>query len=285
MTSAGLGRTRQAAAGAPTASEHGVLGVREQDFEISRVPPAADLAALVERHWVVTWDLPPDRRSSVTLLPHPCVNLVFDSGLLAVAGVGRERYTYDLAGRGQVFGVKFRPGGFLPFLGSPVGSLTDRLVPLENLWGQPAAALAQTLGAARDTGELVHAAEAFLRGRWPDPDPNVDLVGQVIEALLYDRSITRVADAATRFGVSARSLQRLFRRYVGVSPKWVLQRYRLHDAAARLADGTSGSWADVAADLGYFDQSHFIRDFARAVGLTPVEYAADCARGQAPVSA
>src|SRR5262249_1624732 len=92
-------------------------------------------------------------------------------------------------------------------------------------------------------------------------------------------------DVTARFGLSPRSLQRLFQRYVGVSPKWVLQRYRLHEAAARLAEGTSGTWAEVAVELGYFDQSPFIRDFTRAVGMTPVAYAAACARCQQPVSA
>ena len=110
-------------------------------------------------------------------------------------------------------------------------------------------------------------------------------VGEIVHALLYDREITRVEEVCQRFGRSARTLQRMFQRYVGVSPKWVLRRYRLHEAAARLAEGTSGTWAEVAADLGYYDQSHFIRDFTRAIGMTPVAYAEACRRKQAPLSA
>ena len=87
-------------------------------------------------------------------------------------------------------------------------------------------------------------------------------------------------------GIPARTLQRLFERYVGVSPKWVLRRYRVHEAAARLADGGSTiTWAEVAAELGYFDQSHFIRDFTAAVGMTPAAYADACRTHRAPVSA
>ena len=97
-----------------TTSEFGILGVRDVDFGLERFPPAPDLAALVERHWLVTWALPEGREASVTLLPHPCVNLVLDGGRLAVAGVGRERFTYVYRGAGRVFGVKFRPGAFLP---------------------------------------------------------------------------------------------------------------------------------------------------------------------------
>lgn len=67
-------------------------------------------------------------------------------------------------------------------------------------------------------------------------------------------------------------LQRLFNEYVGVSPKWVINRYRLHEAVAILAQDQSIDWAQLAADLGYFDQAHFIRDFKSVTGRTPTEY-------------
>ncbi len=281
MTGNGLGRTRQAG----TTSEYGLLHGSGGAFQIDRLPPDPELAGLVERHWVVTWDLPPGERSSVTLLPHPCVNLVFEAGRVVVAGVGRARFTYPLSGSGRVFGVKFRPGGFAPFIEGPVGELTDGQLPAERVWGADGARLERELGAAGRVAELVEVAERFLRGRWPAPDPNTELVGRLVRVLLRDRSVNRVDDICQRYEISPRSLQRLFRRYVGVSPKWVLQRYRLHEAAARLAEPPPRSWAEVAAELGYFDQSHFINDFTAAVGLPPAQYAAACAEGRAPVQA
>ncbi len=275
--------TSHAAAPWRTTSEHGVLGIRDVDFHLERVPAAPDLAPLVERYWLVRWDVPVQRPSSVTTLPHPCVNIAYDRGQVGIFGVGRERFTYELAGQGQVFGVKFRPGGFLPFLGAPVAELTDRVRPLASLWGADADRFGRDLAAAPDLDALVAAAERYLRAHWPPPDPEVARVGRIVHALLHDRSITRVDDMTGRFGRSARSLQRLFQRYVGVSPKWVLQRYRLHEAAARLAEGTSGTWTEVAVELGYFDQSHFIRDFTRAVGMTPLAYAEACRQRQEPV--
>jgi AraC-like DNA-binding protein len=269
----------------PTTSEYGVLGVRGVDFRLDRAPASADLAGLVERHWLVSWDLPEGRHASVTLLPHPCVNIVHDRGMVAIAGVGSDRFTYSYAGRGQVFGVKFRPGAFRPFLGRPVSELTDQTRPLATLWGAGADALAADLGAAADLDALVAVAERHLRAHWPAPDPEVAQVGRIVHALLHDRSVTRVEEVCARFDIRPRTLQRLFQRYVGVSPKWVLRRYRLHEAAARLAEGTDTSWADVAVDLGYFDQSHFIRDFTREIGMTPVAYAQACRDQVAPVSA
>jgi AraC-like DNA-binding protein len=267
----------------PTASEHGILGVRDAGFDLDRFPPAPALTSLVERHWLVSWELPPGRTGSVTLLPHPCVNLVLDGGMLLVAGVGLDRFTYPFRDAGRVFGVKFRPGAFRPFLGHPVADLTGTVLPAERLWGASATALAAELAATRSVDALVGSVEAFLLARWPAPDPQVELVGQIVSALLHDRTITRVDDVTARFGVGPRTLQRLFRRYVGVSPRWVLRRYRLHEAAAVLAGDNDRPWGEVAADLGYFDQSHFIRDFTAAVGLTPAAYARACRAREAPV--
>jgi AraC-like DNA-binding protein len=273
MTDGRLAQTRQ------TTSEYGILsGPRE--FHLDRVPAAPDLAPLVERYWLISWDLPADRRNPVTLLPHPCVNLWFDQGMVALGGAGTERFTYVQEGRGRVFGIKFRPGGFYPFLGSPVAALTDQTRPLSTLWGTAADTFAQDLSTARTLTALVEAAEHHLRAHWPPPDPEVNTVGEIVHALLHDRTITRVDQVSTRFGITPRTLQRLFQRYVGVSPKWVLRRYRLHEAAARLAENTEQTWAEVAADLGYFDQPHFIRDFTRAVGLTPATYAEACRRNE-----
>lgn len=271
--------------GRATTSEYGLFGVRGVDFRLDRAPASPEVSALVERHWLVSWDLPAGRRASVTLLPHPCVNLVHDRGMVAIAGMGSDRFTYSYSGRGRVFGVKFRPGAFGPMYGRPVSELADRTVPLATLWGPDAAAFAADLDAAPDLDALVVVAERHLRAHWPKPDPEVAVIGRIVHALLYDRTITRVEEVCQRFDLRPRTLQRLFQRYVGVSPKWVLRRYRLHEAAARLAAGTDTTWAEVATELGYYDQSHFIRDFTRAVGMTPVAYAEACRRQVAPVSA
>jgi len=276
-----------------TTSEYGVLGVRAgfeshsrpDSFSLDRFPPAADLAGLVERYWVVSWELPPGREASITLLPHPCVNVVLDRGRLTVHGVGRDRFTYTYRGVGGVFGIKFRPGGFLAFLGRPLSDITDTVLMAEEVWGRPAALLAERMTAAPGLDRRVALVEEFLRERWPSPDPQVEFVQRIVAALLHDRTIARVDDVTEMFNINPRTLQRLFQRYVGVSPKWVLRRYRLHEAAAVLAREQHRPWAEVAAELGYFDQSHFIRDFTAAIGMTPVAYAQACRRMEAPVSA
>ena len=97
-------------------------------------------------------------------------------------------------------------------------------------------------------------------------------IGAIVEEIATDRSLTTVDIVGRRFGISPRSLQRLFSRYIGVSPKWVINRHRLHEVVDRLAKGETVDWTRLALDLGYFDQAHFIRDFKAIIGRTPGDY-------------
>ncbi|MOA57975.1 DNA-binding transcriptional activator FeaR [compost metagenome] len=78
--------------------------------------------------------------------------------------------------------------------------------------------------------------------------------------------------------MNKRKLQRLFSQYVGVSPKWVLKLYRLQNAAEAMETGSERDWIKLSQDLGYYDQSHFIRDFKAMIGRTPDEYASLCGK-------
>jgi len=95
----------------------------------------------------------------------------------------------------------------------------------------------------------------------------------MVYAIAGDRDVTKVEDLVERYGLNVRALQRLFAKYVGVSPKWVIQRYRLHEAAEQLASNSALSQIDLALSLGYSDQAHFNRDFKAVVGTSPAAYA------------
>ena len=126
---------------------------------------------------------------------------------------------------------------------------------------------------AADHSQQVRAAETFLLPLLPAPDENVDRIDKVIAQIDARRDLVRVTQLATAVHMSRRSLQRLFQTYVGVSPKWVIKRCRLHDAAHTLAGRPATDWSALARSLGYYDQAHFINDFRNIVGRTPTAYA------------
>ena len=251
----------------------GILHLRADDpiRGYARYWPADDLSPFVEHLWTVEWDLAQPAVSEV--LTHPSVQLVVERGASRVAGVFTRRFTRCFEGRGRVLGVKFLPGGFRPFWSSPVSGLADRELPLDEVFGPAAREVERRALAHAAHDEAFAPIQQLLRDRRPLADPLAELVGRITARAAADRDILRVEQLAREFGLGVRKLQRLFDDYVGVSPKWVIQRYRLQEAAERIARGEVADWASLALELGYADQAHFIRDFRKLVGRSPGEYA------------
>jgi AraC-like DNA-binding protein len=266
---AAIGKTRRTLSTEPRGVLHRIpVG----EFAHGRVEPPPDLADRIEHFWAVHWNLaglPPQVQET---LPHPNVHLVVEPGASAAWGVHMGRWTRVLAGRSSAFGVKFRPGAFRGLLGRAVSSIADGTVASTTLFGAQAALLDEVLACDDDAAAAAVAAD-FLRPRLPAADAPSLLAGRIVDAVAADLELHSADELARRFDLSLRTLQRLFSEYVGVGPKWVIKRYRLHEAVARVQAGQPVSWAALAQDLGYFDQAHFIADFRKLVGRTPGDYA------------
>jgi transcriptional regulator GlxA family with amidase domain len=123
-----------------------------------------------------------------------------------------------------------------------------------------------------DDTDRAAAADAFLVERMPQHDRHYEELLAVIAVMLADRRLVSVEALSRATGTSPRTLQRLFRRYVGIGPKWVLQRFRLQDAVARIDAGDVADLSTLAVELGWYDQAHFSRDFTDVVGVSPGLY-------------
>ncbi|GLZ81221.1 AraC family transcriptional regulator [Actinorhabdospora filicis] len=236
-----------------------------------RHAPHARLAGLVEHYWFIDWDLDEPYESRV--VPHPCVNVVFQrydpAGAFGeVSGVGRRLFAIKLEGTGRVCGAQFLPGAFRAFTREPVSALTDQRLPVGEVL--PGADPASIVDAATP-GARVAAFDAFLLGCVDEePDPARDRAMTLAARVRRDRSLMRVEELAELDGSTPRTLQRLFAEYVGVSPKSVIMRYRVQEAVE--AAGPDVDWARVAAELGYADQAHLVRDFRAMLGISPAAF-------------
>ncbi|MGW5668047.1 DUF6597 domain-containing transcriptional factor [Micromonospora sp. NPDC003776] len=259
-------------------------GILDPDRLLRRVRfrrrlPAPALRPYVEHYWLIDWAL--DEPFEQQVVPHPAVNVVFqaqDGGPEAaeIAGVDLALFTVTLHGVGRVTGVQFRPGGFRPFWRRSVAELTGRRRPLPagppvtgTTPAGPYAAGAVCPGTDDDRCRRV---DDLLTAWNPEPDPLAAEATALVEEIRADRSILRVDDFARRHGRSTRQFQRLFLDHVGVGPKWVIRRYRLQEAIEQAAAGPL-DWSRVAADLGYADQAHLVREFTAVAGVSPAAYA------------
>lgn len=242
----------------------------------------------VEWYWAVGWDLrgrPPYRAE---VLSYPSVNVTFERSETRtggfVNGVTTTKFIRELSGLGETFGIRFRAGGFGAFTGLDVGSFRDRAVPLAEVLPDAGSLTERVLDAPTVEGRR-RVVEEYLADHPAAEDPTYRLVLRIIDAMAADQELTRVDQIAERFDIPARTLQRMFRRYVGAGPKWVLRRYRLQDGADLLAKGRTEDLAALAAELGYFDQAHFSREFTAEVGMAPLEYAKNSLRLRNEVTA
>jgi len=246
----------------------------EQRYRHQRYHASPDLDPFVEHYWSVDWDMRGQPPQLVETLPHPSVHMTFERGRKSeVRGPARAKFSGFLERKGRVFAVKFRPGGFYPFVRVSVSQFTDAVMSIKEVFGPQGPDLIRTVLSSDNDSSCIAAVETFLKSRCPQADESVTSVSEIVYSVARERDILKVQDLVDRYEIDKRTLQRLFARYVGVSPKWVIQRYRLHEAAEQLAASATISQSELALSLGYSDQAHFVRDFKSIVGVSPAVYA------------
>ncbi|MEQ3554803.1 helix-turn-helix domain-containing protein [Pseudonocardia nematodicida] len=239
----------------------GHLNPGDPDVRLSRFPIGLD--ELVRWVWVSRWDVPPGRTRPQRVLQYPAFNLVTDPVAATLYGPRTVVDVRELAGTSWVVGVLLRPaatplltttapaalrGGEEPFPQAPVGEVAaavhdDRAVAdVVRGW------LAPDAGRVGDAGRLVNRACALAEER---PD------------------IVRADELADAVGVAPRTLERLVRAHIGLTPFWLIECRRLQHAATVLRREPDADLAGLAADLGYADQAHFTRRYRAVIGETP----------------
>lgn len=249
----------------------------------ARYPPTPALEGVVDLFWAVRWDLPPGANHRQEVLQHPSLNLSVGTPDARTGrtdpearlhGIYTDLVDRELGGRGWSVAAKSTVGGFGALVDVP--ELRGLSVDAGVLDGVDSAALVSATEGAGEEEARVAVVAGALEEALARADParvaqarEVAAVARIAET---DRTVRRLDDLAARAGLGTRSLQRLFTRHAGVSPTWVLRRYRLLEAAEAVRGGEEVVWSDVAAALGYADQAHLVRDFRAALGRTPEAY-------------
>lgn len=213
------------------------------------------------------------RTSRVERLPDGRTDLyirVLDGGQkgdVTVAGPRTRALFKNATGVARVVMLRFKPGWSAPLLGVAASALTDRMVPLEDVWGRSGGDLCHALLTAQSLpdvlGRLAHAID--LRTHHTNEPASARLARRAVR--LIEGGETRVESVAERLGVTARHLRRAFTESIGIGPKDFARTVRLQRAVAMTA--TTTDWARIATDAGYYDQAHLITDFRELIGLTP----------------
>ena len=172
----------------------------------------------------------------------------------------------------SMIGVHFKPGGAFPFIGVPAGDLTDTHVDLDTLWGSAAGRLRERLCEARTSVERFELLQHALLSRIGDDVENHYAVSAALEMFVRNHAKPTVREAAKYLGLSQRRFIQVFKAEVGVTPKLFSRIQRFQQTRALIQRNPLPNWATLALDVGYFDQSHLIREFLEFSGFSPTSY-------------
>jgi len=243
-------------------------------FDLDRWVPSESSGRFVEHFWSVTWDLKGQEPLLNAVITFPSMHVThewvtdgprhrFALRNTLVHGVVERVFRTTISGSGTVVGARFLPGGFAARSGRDAADLTE---PVDDVvrW-------ANTSRPHRRSGRC--GPRRGDRRSGGDPDPNYTALTALVERMRDDDRLHRVDQVMALSPWSARTTQRVFRRYVGVPVKWVLCRYRLQQAALDIESRPGVDFADLAVRLGWYDQAHFVNDFRAMLGVTPGEFA------------
>jgi AraC-like DNA-binding protein len=246
----------------------------EKPLHFAERAPGARLADVVVRHW--TFEARATTGAFVHhIWPDGCISIAIGAPqrgaapFVGIAGPTRGARRVPVAPGAVYHGVRFWPDAGGAALGVEAESLRERTIPGAAVFGRAVEELADAALSAPDGAARARALDDWLGAHLPSiprPDP---AVRRAVRAIIDSRGERPIADVAAEAGIGARQLQRVFRRAVGLTPKEYARIRRARSSLAALMRG-EGSWAGLAADMGYADQSHLIRELGDLTGFTPV---------------
>jgi AraC-like DNA-binding protein len=188
-----------------------------------------------------------------------------------VCGAHDRFIVRGMAGASSVIGVHFRPGGAAAFFGGAIGGLRNQTVLLEDLWGPSVSRLRERLFAVPQVAQKFRILEEELASKMSVRTADA-MVVQALRALHLDPSAARIATVQRAAHCSPQLFIRRFEAAVGLAPKRYARVLRFNALLSHLVRCGPRDWAQLAAEGGYFDQSHLSHEFKRLAGLTPAAY-------------
>ena len=254
------------------------------------IQPVGSISRLIETIW--DWDFPAQAHRLERILPVPnaslIINLAEDQTRVyedtphlpcrtyagaALDAPHHRSFIIDTREQVAVMGVVFRCGGAASFFRERMDAIANEHVDLDAIASARARGLRQRLLEARSARGRIALLQSWLHriaGEASIPEPIVHATA----ALKAAPSLKRIAELSRDFGTSARSFGTLFRHHVGMSPKRYARLERFRAVVAQAHRNGRVEWSRVAADCGFYDQPHLVREFREFSGMTPSAYMA-----------
>jgi AraC-like DNA-binding protein len=250
--------------------------------------PSRPLAKYVKCFWFLESTLV-ESGGQERILPDGCTEIVINLAepfqqqnsdgsterqpLAFVVGQMRRYLLIEPTGKAQIMGLRFWPGGVYPFLAFPQDQIADQVVALDSIWGRMADELRCRIAEAPSLEDAVRRIERVLVARLSKHRQDIDGVMNAVRLIRASGGRVSVDYLSEQMGISLRMLDRRFNAIVGLPPK-VLSRIVRFQRALKMLESRQDKpdWVEIALECGFYDQSHFIKEFKAISGKEPTSY-------------
>ncbi|HZY82644.1 MAG TPA: helix-turn-helix domain-containing protein [Cyclobacteriaceae bacterium] len=252
-------------------------------MKFQRIEPSESAKNAVECYWIVEDDdVSPVKQK---IIPDGFTEIIFHFGdhyrvnlskkwqrqsKSLFAGQISGYFHLENTGTTDIVGIKLRPSAVAHLFRVSMKPFTDRVVDLRKAVGTKMRSVETAMRKLDDNEKRVELIEAFISEKsvaYPKDHP----VDKALEMIFNKKGMIQVSDICKELSVTDRYIQQLFQKYVGLSPKFFARIIRFSHIF-QLIKENNPDWAAVVYEAGYYDQSHFIRNFKAFTGEDPTAY-------------
>jgi AraC-like DNA-binding protein len=181
-------------------------------------------------------------------------------------------YHLQLHGRIGMAGVVFKPTAISGIFGIPMTELTNQRVALDAVFGPEVMLLTERIAESQTHLGKISVIENYLLKKILTQSFSLDAVDHAVDIILDRQGIISVKELTVLVNINRRQFERKFITKVGLSPKYYCRLKRLGHICSLLVSRKNPDWQDVVFEGGFYDQSHFIKDFVEFIQQNPSLY-------------
>jgi len=253
-------------------------------MEFTYFPPSEILRPYIRQYYLFRSSM--DTPFEDIVFPSGDLEMIFNLGEGIWSAGGKDNPPVELwgqitkplairsAGRHTMLGIKFFPHSAAYFLDDAIGGFNDQVSDLGDILGRPIKRLYAQLLEARDPARQIALIESFLVQKLMQGEKRsfrIDKVGHILKSMLKDPAEVKINAIASKHGITSRYLNKLIYQHTGLTPI-SFNKIRRFQFSLKLVAKNDQPFTSIAYDCGYFDQSHFIKEFKSFTGLTPSAY-------------
>lgn len=252
------------------------------------IPPSPSLMPFIKCFWVLEDSAEEGAGELQKVLPDACPELIIHYGdrfrIRSGGKIKEQPYAFLFgpitryieigpSGSSGMIAARFYPGALSAFLSFPVKEITDKYIALHTVFGAEARSLEKSLRAYNSFHErMIDLLDAFLLSKRSQQAFTPILKQATLRKIADQQQAVKIEALSKQLNIGRRHLERKFNDQVGMSPRLFLRIVRFQNVFRIIRNKNIKNLTDLTYRAGYFDQSHFNRDFKAFSGMSPKDY-------------